>query len=90
MEIIIKQVFLKILVGVLSNFFLPKLVYCLPIFQSSVSDIKFKKNTDIVRGGHQNLTFDEKGRHHHRKILYIWEPLITQDTNASMLPLLYF
>ncbi|WP_180270757.1 ABC transporter substrate-binding protein [Sporanaerobium hydrogeniformans] len=45
-------------------------------------------DTEIVLAGYRNLAPGEKDGYYCSKILYVWEPLITQDENAAPIPCL--
>ncbi len=44
------------------------------------------KDAEIVLGGYRNLAPGEKDGYYCSTILYVWEPLIKQDNNASPVP----
>lgn len=55
----------------------------------SVADpVAVDKDAEIVLGGYRNLAPGEKDGYYCSKILYVWEPLITQDDNAAPVPCL--
>lgn len=45
-------------------------------------------DTEIVLAGYRNLAPGEKDGYYCSKILYVWEPLVTQDENAAPVPCL--
>lgn len=45
-------------------------------------------DAEIVLAGYRNLAPGEKDGYYCSKILYVWEPLITQDDNAAPIPCL--
>ncbi|MEM1485832.1 ABC transporter substrate-binding protein [Oscillospiraceae bacterium PP1C4] len=45
-------------------------------------------DAEIVLGGYRNLAPGEKDGYYCSKILYVWEPLISQDDNATPIPVL--
>ncbi|MCL2152735.1 MAG: ABC transporter substrate-binding protein [Oscillospiraceae bacterium] len=45
-------------------------------------------DAEIVLGGYRNLAPGEEDGYYCSKILYVWEPLITQDDNATPIPCL--
>ena len=45
-------------------------------------------DAEIVLAGYRNLAPGEKDGYYCSKILYVWEPLITQDDNATPVPCL--
>ena len=45
-------------------------------------------DAEIVLGGYRNLAPGEKDGYYCSKIMYVWEPLVTQDDNAEPIPAL--
>ena len=45
-------------------------------------------DAEIVLAGYRNLAPGEKDGYYCSKILYVWEPLITQDDTAAPIPCL--
>ena len=55
---------------------------------SSTTTALVDKDAEIVLGGYRNLAPGEKDGYYCSKILYVWEPLVTQDDNAAPVPCL--
>lgn len=56
--------------------------------QVSSSQPTVDKDSEIVLAGYRNLAPGEKDGYYCSKILYVWEPLITQNDNAEPVPCL--